>query len=426
MFTAHPSEVRRQTLLLHLERITELLVELTDPLVTPSTYAATLDALRRRITLLWQTAEARTQRPSVLDEVESVVHFLTGTIYDVSAQVEQALGEAIAELADGAAGPAQTGDDAPALRFGSWVGSDRDGNPNVTAAVTRSAARLYRTAILRKYVEDVKRLERDFSISSRLVGALPELWASVERDQETLHIPAPARWREEPYRQKLSLMALRLERAIDGEAGAYQTAAEFKEDLDVLTDSLNLHHGGRLAGGGLGALRQRLRTFGFHLAELEIRQHADVHMRAAAELLALDGTSGYEHMSENERTATLEARLASEPADIPWAALSPATREVLDTFQAMRDIQTLEAHGCSTYIISMAREPSDVLAVLFLAQRAGLFRMAGSQAYCAFDAVPLFETIHELRQCGQVFTQMLASPVYRATLGGHGATASRS
>lgn len=419
VLTAHPSEARRRTLLHHLERTAQLIALLDDADMPARRRAATRDDLLARITVLWQTAEARIERPSVLDEVQSTLYAVIGTAYDVAPAVQRAVRAAVAASYPGM-GPVAT----PALiRFGSWVGGDRDGNPAVTPEVTRAAARLARTQILRRYRDDVEALGRDLSVSARLVGVSAELAESVDRDREALGQRVVRQWQDEPYRRKLGLVAERLRRADAGEPGGYRSADELLADLSLARESLEAHGGWRLAADGLLDLQLRVEAFGFHLVEVEIRQHADRHTAAVAELLGLAGTSGYASWDEGERLAVLERRLAGQPLAPPAEALSPATREVLETLRAMADIQRLGGpESCHTYVISMARAPSDVLAVLFLAREEQLFRWpgAGAAAESRLDVVPLFETVGELRQCGGVLSRLLQSPAYRAALRARG------
>src|SRR5579859_1753569 len=418
VFTAHPSEARRRTLLHHLQVAAGLIARLDHPHLAPRSRAATLDALRTRITLIWQTAEARVERPTVLDEVASVLYFLAGTVYDevprVSRALEEAQGGASAEPGD----PAR-----PPLRFGSWVGGDRDGNPAVTGEVTRAAARLARAAVLRRYRDEVQLLGRDLSTSARMIGAAPALQESIERDREALGVQPVRKWADQPYRRKLGLIAERLRRTEIGAPGAYPTAGVLQDDLRVIEASLRAYRGSRIAAGPLRDLRWRVETFGFSLAELEIRQHADRHTMAVAELLSLAGKPGYVDLSVTARQALLEAQLAGEPLAPPPDALSAATREVLDSFAAMDEIQQMGGPAaCQTYVVSMSRAPSDTLAVLFLAREAGLFHWPGpgQPAHCRVDIVPLFETIAELQECGTILAQTLASPPYRAAVAARG------
>ncbi|MBV9328034.1 MAG: phosphoenolpyruvate carboxylase [Chloroflexi bacterium] len=414
VLTAHPSEARRRTLLHQLEKAEQLIEQLNDPRASPRERQRVLDGLRERITLICQTAEARSERPTVLDEVQSVLYVLVGTVYDVLPSVQRAVDAAVrGAVEDRARAQADV-----RIQFGSWVGGDRDGNPAVTPEVTRAAARLARSAVLRRYRDEVQQLGRDLSIAGHLVGCSEALQVSLEQDRQALGVQPVAQWRDEPYRRKLGLIAERLRRADVGGSGGYTSATQLLDDLDLVADSLNAFHGERIADGGLRDLRRRVEAFGFAVAELEVRQHAGRHAAAVAELLAIGGKPGYLEMPEAERMRALEIRLETDgPLALPAEALTPETREVLDTFQAIHDIQQLNGPtGAHTCVISMARAPSDSLAVLVLAREAGLV----DREACGLDVVPLFETITELRDCGQILTRMLDSPAYRRAVRARG------
>ena len=412
VFTAHPSEARRRTLLHHLEQAAQLIEQLDDERAAPRDREVVLDALRARITLIWQTAEARSERPTVLDEVQSVLYVLAGTVYDVLPRVQRAVATAADEASRSASAMTVR------VRFGSWVGGDRDGNPNVTPEVSRAAARLARTAVLRRHRELIQQLGHDLSISGHLVGCLPALLDSLERDRQELGVQAVPQWRDEPYRRKLGLIAERLRRAEVGGVGAYASSDQLLADLALVEQSLTARGGRRIAQGALLDLRRRIEAFGFSLAEVEVRQHAARHASAVGELLSLSGVPGFAHMSEDDRLSALERCLErDEPFAIPPDALSADTRQVLETFQAMLDIQRLNGPtGSQTCVISMARAPSDALAVLVLAREAGLVDAKTSR----LDVVPLFETISELRDCGDILRRMLNSRAYRAAVRARG------
>jgi phosphoenolpyruvate carboxylase len=418
VFTAHPSEARRRTLLRHLAQAADLLTQLNDPRATPRMRAATLEQLRARVTLIWQTAETRIERPTVLDEVQSALAVLSGTLYDLVPRIHRTLEAAARSAYPGLAYTAAS----PFLRIGSWVGGDRDGNPAVTAEVTRAAARLARAAILQRYREEVQALGRDLSISARLVGASPELMASIDRDRAELGTQRVKRWADEPYRRKLGLIAERLRRAELDEPGGYMQAEDLLADLRLIQDSLLAHRGERIASGPVLDFYRRVAVFGFHLAELEIRQHAARHTAAIAELLQLAEGIDYTALDDAQQQALLESHLAGPPVALPPEALSPLTRETLNTFRAIADIQRRSgARACQTYIISMSRSPADVLAVLFLAREAGLFDWSGGAAATSrLDVVPLFEGIEELQHCGAILARLLAIPAYRAALAARG------
>jgi phosphoenolpyruvate carboxylase len=207
-----------------------------------------------------------------------------------------------------------------------------------------------------------------------------------------------------------------------GEHGAYGAPGELLADLRLVEESLLAHKGQRIAHGPVRDLISRVEIFGFHLAELEMRQHAQQHTAAVAELLGLEGVAGYETLDADGRQAVLEERLAGPAPDVPPDALSTATHEALETFRAMSDIQqTYGPQACQTYIISMTHSPADVLAVLFLARQAGLFAWrGGEEAVCRLDIVPLFEQVHELHTCGDILRRLFDSRPYRAALRARG------
>lgn len=421
VFTAHPSEARRRTLRYQLLRAAELIARLDDADLLPRERAATLEALRERITLIWETAATREVQPAVLDEVRSVLGILAGTLYDVAPQVGRVLEGAVAAVyPDDATIAAATA--VRWLRPGTWVGGDRDGHPGVTPEITRAAARLARTAVLRRYREDVRALGLDLSVSARLTGASPALVESLARDRAALGVQPVSRWRDEPYRRKCGLIGERLRRTEEETPGGYGGPDELLADLARIAESLLAHGGARIAAGGLRDLRDRAALFGFHLAELEIRQHADRYNAAVAELFGLAGVAGYAGFGEDKRIAALEARLATEPFAHATATLTPRTRDILDTFRAMADIQALGGPAaCQTAIISMCRAPSDVLAVLLLAREAGLVAMAADDTPLSrLDVVPLFEEIAELQRCGEITARLYAIPIYRAVLRSRG------
>lgn len=421
VFTAHPSEARRRTLRAQLLRAAEFIARLDNTDLLPRERATTLAALRERITLIWQTAATREAQPAVLDEVRSVLGILAGPLYDVAPQVGRELAATvIAAYPDDATVATATA--ARWLRPGTWVGGDRDGHPGVTPTITRAAARLSRTAVLRRYREDVRALGLDLSISARLTGASPALIESLARDRDALGVQPVGRWRDEPYRRKCGLIGERLRRTEEELRGGYGAPEELLADLALIAESLAAHGGARIAAGGLRDLRDRVALFGFHLAELEIRQHAARYNAAVAELFGLAGIADYAGFGEDERLAALEARLAADPFAHATESLTPRTRELLDTFVALADIQALSGSAAAqTVIISMCRAPSDVLAVLLLARETGLVTVAADGTLLSrLDVVPLFEEIAELRRCGAITARLYAIPPYRAMLRSRG------
>ncbi len=448
VFTAHPSEARRPTLLLHLERCATLLAEYDHAREQPHRRDDLQEALRATITLLWQTADTRSERPTVLDEAQSVVGVLAGTIYEVAPQVQRTLESAVLQTPWGMP-PVPRAGAAVFFQPGSWVGGDRDGNPFVTPEITLAAAQLARVAILRRYLDEIQTIGRDLSVSLRLTGASQALLTSLEHDLAALGATPVAQWADEPYRRKCGLIAERLRRTLDAEQGAegavesggYPSEEALLADLRLVRESLWAHRGQRIAGNRLWDLEVRVRMFGFRLCELEIRQHAAAFQAAVAELFqvasftagATGGSSAYATLAEPERVAWLEAALASPPPPLPPStALSPATRQMLATFDVVRAIQQRYGEAaCHTVILSMCHAPSDVLAALLLARITGLFAWqdassgdatagGGVATQARIDIVPLFEEVEELRQSAGVLADLLRSPAYRAAVRARG------
>jgi len=457
VLTAHPTEARRRTLLVALRRCARLIERLDDPRLTPTEDADIRRRLREAITLLWRTAEVRSIAPTPLDEVRTAMVFFDETLFTTVPRVYRALDGAldrVHELPPGAAIPAtdtgRTGTRPPLvpafLRWGSWVGGDRDGNPNVTAETTLQAIRIQADHVLRGYEAVAARLMGTVSaavprdrlasaISIRLAGdeeAFPETMRSLRR-----------RFEGEPYRQRLGAIAERLRRTrawLTGApaplAGRYATADDLVVELDELQAALVADGLARVAWGEIQDLRWQVETFGFHLASLEVRQHAAVH-RAALERLAGAGaavgaaTAGSAGADTAASAGTGAGAAADRPLE-PRALLALATdelvpgvtpAEVLATFRAIAAIQGRFGEGaCHRYVISFTASPADVTGVLELARLAGAPTVpptvtAGfGPASPVLDVVPLFESAEALAGCASILEALFTDPAYRAHL----------
>jgi phosphoenolpyruvate carboxylase len=407
VFTAHPSEARRRTFQDHLRAMQALVAEADDPRLAPQARGRLLDAMRERIALFWLTDEVRGQRPTPLDEVRGGLHTLEGALFDVVPILLRDLDEALRRYYPAASALRADG----LFRFGSWIGGDRDGNPHVDATVTADTLRLHRERALTRYLADVDTLGQALSVADHASTALLE---SIETDRERMPSFAAAlgdRHSREPYRRKLRLVHERLRRALAGQAGGYREAAELATDLELVGDSLAASGAGRLGRGQVGDLLARVRTFGFRLAELEIRQHREAHTAAVAALFASAGRAGYAELDDDARLACLEDELGRRGRLVALGAVPPdAAAEPLAVLGAVRAAQAgYGAEAAQTYVVSMSRAPADLLEVLLLAREAGL-------APGSLQVVPLFETIEELAGCGEIVARLLASPAYRQHL----------
>ena len=410
VFTAHPTESSRQSVLAILRRVAEGL-ERDSP----------DEELGALVDLLWQTDEIRPGRPTVADEARGIVWYLEQlgerTVPDLVGEYER---EA---RAVGFAVPAQ----ARPLVLGSWVGGDRDGNPNVTPAVTREVLELHVDRVLRVHAEIVERLIGELSISSRVVGVSEELRASLARDRRVLpevHDRFVRLNEHEPYRLKLSYVRARLEgtRARVAERRPhvpgrdYLGAAGYVADLAVLDRSLREHLGGRIADGTLARALRAARALGLHLAELDIREHGAKHHAALGALLDTVGELDrpYAELDRAERTTVLSRELMNpRPLVRRHYGVPEAARQVLATFDLLHDVQhEFGQDAARTYIVSMCQGVDDMLAAAVLAREAYMVELH-SEPRSSVDLVPLFETVEELSRAGALLDELLSDPGYR-------------
>ena len=414
VLTAHPTEARRRSTLDHLARIQELLDELD-----ASGRDRDRSALDAEVLALYATEDARARRPTPLDEVEQSLEVFRRSLLDVTPRLYRTIEDRLA---------ARFGEPwrLPVfLRWGTWVGGDRDGNPNVTAAVTRATFARHRAAVLNHYLDDVRVLGRNLSVSAlrathrsdRLVDRpLGELLASLEVDRERLpEIAAHARPRtiNEPWREKLWYVQARLRATLERRDDGYLAAADYRGELALLDHSLRAAGFAPIADQALRDALRRVDVFGFHLASLDVRQHSGVHDRVVAELLARGGRPGYLALDEAGRRATLGSVLAQALApERDRRGLSAEAQEVLATLDVIgRARRELGPAACERYVTSFTREVSDLLEVAFLARAAGL-------APGELRPVPLLEQLEDLDRAGEIARDLLALPVLRAELGG--------
>jgi phosphoenolpyruvate carboxylase len=420
--TAHPTEARPPAVLEKQRTLSRLLLRWSRGDATPAERDRALDAIYAQITLLLATDEVRRERPSVLDEVEQGLHFLLGTIWQVVPDIHADLVRAVDEVYGERVEPG------PVLRYRSWIGSDRDGNPYVTAAVTRDTLARQRRRVLARYRDALGRLGRQLTVSDRQVRVPDTLAESLARDLDS--VPGAgelaARFQHEPFRLKVALVRRRLARLLDegeGEVeGEAYRAADFVADLDLLATALDEAGLGAVARTGrLARLRTRARAFGFHLATLDVRQHSAVHEAAVAALLDAAGGPDYRGLDEEGRVAVLERALGAPDRLLPPGSDPPqAARDVLEALAVVRDAVEREPASVGSWIVSMTHDPSDVLEPMLLAREVGLWRLEGERVECPIDFVPLFETIDDLAEAGRRTDALYANALYRRQLEARG------
>jgi phosphoenolpyruvate carboxylase len=422
VFTAHPTESKRRTVLHRLKTIAGILRELDWVDLLPTEREARLEALRENIVLLWQSDETRDRPPTVMDEVRNALYFFETTLFELAPQIYRELEQALAENY-----PGELFEIPSFLRYGSWVGGDRDGNPFVTVEITEEALRAQKDLVLELYAREVEALYNHLTSATTRAGFSPEFLESLQKDFER----APPHEREvldrfemEPYRQKLIMMYRRLLanraeneqpwRTYAPNARAYRTEAEFLTDLLLIRDSLCQNKGKRIAQGRLAWLIRCVQLFGFHLATLDIRQHAGRHRSAMAEIMGRYSMAAtYEGMAEAERVALLSREIASTRPLTARLDFSAETSETIELFRLIRRArEMIGPDAIQTYIISMTTQVSHILEVVLFARDAGLFG--------AIDVAPLFETIEDLRAAPQIMTKLFQNAAYHQHLSARG------
>jgi phosphoenolpyruvate carboxylase len=409
VFTAHPTEAVRRVLLEKEREIVERLVEDIDRARTPVERRVGLERIRLSLTAAWQTSDTPAEKPTVADEVEHVSYYLATVLYRVVPVYYEAFADAVEAVYGRRIQLPQV------LRFGTWVGGDMDGNPNVNADTIRAALHAQRAQAIAQYRADLRALSNMLTQSLGRVGVDP---AVVARTDEYIRLlpEAGARLRprlaDMPYRRLLDMMKVRLALAGQGDAKGYASAREFISDLELIDASLAANRGEHAGRFALQRVLWRARTFGFHLAALDLRQDSAVHDAALAALL---GDEGWSAREAGDRTARLQALLASPPA-APSAAdgVLASTLDVFRTVLDMRRSHGVEAIGL--YIISMSRSAADALAVLALARVAGCVE----DGAVPLDITPLFETVDDLEAAADVMRSLFEDPVYRAHLAARG------
>jgi len=414
-FTAHPTEARRRSILSKQQLLAAEVTRLRRTDLLPTEADTALRRIDRLVHLLLVTDDVRPRRLDVPDEVRNGLYFLTSAVWDVVPRLARDLRTSLEQTAgEDAAGERPSDADPVLVRYRSWIGGDRDGNPLVTADATRHTLKTLREAAARKHGEDLLELRHELSISSNWSGPTPELLTAIDEpsafdpdDAETLRINEPVR-----------LYIDRVRGRLEHDPG-YGTS-RLLEDLRFLAaqlDRMGLEHLTR--HGRLAEIILRVRTFGLRLATLDIRQHSSVHEGAVSELLALAHViSHYADLDEDGRLEVLRRELATpRPLKPGHVSLSPLAAEAVDTLAAVAEARVRDPDAVRSYVISMTHDVSDMLEVLLLMKEAGLYRvMDDGGVQCDLDVVPLFETIDDLERAPGLLERMFADPVYRRVL----------
>jgi len=416
VMTAHPTEARRRTTVEKLARVFAVLRQLDERHVLPGDLDAARGQLAAAVQELWTSDEIRAVSPTVLDEVRTGLVYFTSTLVNVVPKFYRELEAGVA-----ASFPHTPVKVPPLLSFGSWIGGDRDGNPNVTPEVTAEALEIMRVACLRFLQDRMTGLASRVSVSSRVTGEA-DLLGPLLRDGRKrfpkLSRQLDARHPEEPYRRAFRLIAERLRATRKQDPDGYHAPQDLLDDLRTAERSLNERGGGYIAASEVHDVIRQVEVFGFHFARLDIRAHAGRHRSALAEIFgALGVQDEYETLDDSARTRLLAREIADRrpliPADI--SGFSAPTREVVETFRLLHELLSgLHDGAIESYIISGAGDPSDLLEVLLLMKENRLARAGGEGSMLRI--VPLFESGETLAGATETMRTLLETPVYRAAL----------
>lgn len=424
VLTAHPTEATRSTILGLQARVADMLLKRDS--APPLERRRIEEAIEAEVELLWLTSSVRRDRPTVIDEVGTVLWYLENRLMESGAQAVEGLCRAYEDVYEARADLLN-----PPVRLGSWVGGDRDGNPYVTPEITLEAAARAAYSVLGVYLGGLDELIARLSLSSRIKPVPESLKKSLEKDRQDM----PRIWEahkkrnaEELIRQKLSFMASRLkanraliraklENVLPGnEAGiAYAGAASFEEDLLLIDESLREAGADHVRATLFDPLLMRVRIFGFHGCELDVREDARVHAEALKDIAQAVG------LPPLDREALQRELLGRRPLLGDILPISSRTGSVAKVFDTIRKIQgELGEKAASTYIISMAKSGEDLLRVLLLAREAGLVDLACDPPVSKIDVVPLFETGRDLANAAQVMRSLFSDRAYRRQLEARG------
>ncbi|WP_442599720.1 phosphoenolpyruvate carboxylase [Neobacillus sp. D3-1R] len=415
IITAHPTEATKRSILEIQKRIADILKSLDNPLISKKERQKMEESLFNEVTVLWQTDELRHTKPTVMDEVKNGLYYFDQTLFDVLPEIHQEVEDSLKVHY-----PGQDWKVPHFLRFGSWIGGDRDGNPNVTPEITWETLNRQRRLVLKKYKVVLVELMKRFSHSSTRANVSQELFLSLKEDEEK-YLSIDQRWPNEieVYRRKFAIMIERLKQVGNSEIG-YSSADEFLQDLLMVQRSIYHHHPTNHELKMLQKFIRQVQLFGFHLATLDIRNHSGEHEAAIAEILRKVGiTDNYPTLSEDEKLDLLQNILKDpRPLLLLHEDYSRETQEMIKVFQLIKKAhQEFGKRSIYVYLVSMTQSASDLLEVLVLAKEAGIYRLhTDGTVETDLNVAPLLETIDDLTAGPKIMETLFQMPVYRKHL----------
>ncbi|MBI5040018.1 MAG: phosphoenolpyruvate carboxylase [Gammaproteobacteria bacterium] len=442
VFTAHPTESRRRTIMEALRRIFVTSEQLDAGPLSKEQRGEIALQIQNEIQILWKTDEVRVNKPRVQDEIRNGLYYFRDSLFDAVPEVYRNLEKAVRRIYTDGDPQAELPVKVPSvLRFGSWIGGDRDGNPFVRPEITELALRLHMREAVATYLRRIDELRHVLTFSDQLCKLAADFSASLQADEERFGIAFGDhlnRYMHEPYRRKLYIIRYRLRQnlnavtaQIESEGRSdleqyphrYRNEQELLQDLYLIRDSLISHGDAHIADANLTDLIRLIETFGFFLMQLDIRQESTRHSDAVAEILRqFPGAPDYATLNEADRIRVLAETIAAGTAPtLDRAQLNELTRETLDVFEVVRRMRSeVSAEAFGNYVISMTHTASHVLEVMFLAWLSGLAGRSGGEWFCHVRISPLFETIEDLSHVEEVLTDLLGEPIYRALLAASG------
>jgi phosphoenolpyruvate carboxylase len=415
IITAHPTEATKRSILEIQVRIAELLKHLDNPLLSKKERQKLEQSLVNEVTVLWQTDELRYSKPTVIDEVKNGLYYFDQTLFEVLPDIHQEVEDSLK-----AHFPNTNWKVPNFLRFGSWIGGDRDGNPNVTPEVTWETLTRQRKLVLKKYKTVLVDLMKRFSHSTTRADVSNELLTSVSLEEKK-YLQEEQRWPNETevYRRKFAVIIERVKQVGNSETG-YLSAEELLDDLLMIQRSVYEHHPSNHELKTLQKLIRQVQLFGFHLATLDIRNHSGEHQAAVTEILNKVGiTDNYSSLPEEQKISLLQSILSDpRPLLLLHEDYSKETQEMIQVFQLIKKAHTVFGkRSINVYLVSMTQSASDLLEVLVLAKETGVYRLhADGRVETDLNVAPLLETIDDLIAGPSIMEKLFQMPLYREHL----------
>jgi phosphoenolpyruvate carboxylase len=421
VMTAHPTEATRKAVLDIHHRIADEVTQLDNPMLTYREREQLRNRLHGEVLALWQTDELRDRKPTVIDEVRNGLYYFDETLFDVLPEVYGEVERCLEKYY-----PDENWHVPSFLRFGSWIGGDRDGNPSVTANVTYETLGMHRELALHKYEEVLREAMNYVSFSTSIVKVSDELLESIQSDREMMELELEDAWRneKEPYRIKLTYILEKVQNSgnphFHNPNGRYQSPQELIHDLQLVDRSLRTHFAGQVSDRYIKKLIRQVELFGFHMATLDIRQHSKEHENAMTEIFRTIGlTPNYSELTEEEKIRLLTEVLNDpRPITSPYFEYTESTMECLNVYRIVEAAQKEFGEGCiRNYLISMTQGTSDLLEVLVFCKEVGLYRKdKDGNVICTLQPTPLFETIDDLHDAPEIMSTLFSIPAYKVSL----------